>query len=67
MQKDPICYVLSTHLLDKYYLTNIYNNRPYLSKNKAFAEIFETLTEAEKAKTICEKWSGFAYKIETIM
>lgn len=66
MQSDPTCYIVSTHIGDKYYLSHMWNGRPCITKNKRIAKVFESLSEVETTKTKCENWSGFAYQIEII-
>lgn len=66
MQSDPTCYIVSTKIGDRYYLTHMWNSRPHISKDKRIAQVFESLYEAEIAKVKCEAWSGFAYQIEII-
>lgn len=64
MQKHPDGYIITTNIGETYYLTEIWNNRPTISKTKAIAEIFPTLKEATDVKVRCERYSGFAYYIE---
>lgn len=66
MQSEPVCYVITTHIGSKYYLSHIWNGRPYITQKEMAAQVFDTLPEAKEAQAVCERFSGFAYKIQEL-
>lgn len=66
LQSEPACYIISTSIGGKYYLSHIWNDRPHITKKEMAAQVFDTLPEAKDAQAICERFSGFAYHIEEL-